>query len=181
MESTKPRIRRAFVKEGWTSTVGWLAAFLAILIVPHDGYAQQQGAPQYIPADQVVASVSPNSEAAAEPLAVSVLSDQGHYQYVSVRRTESGVAESHDIWSDVTVIREGSGALILGGYIYGGREEEPGEWRGGTIQSGQRKSLSPGDVVVVPAGTPHQILLDEGESIVYTVVKVRSSEGGSGN
>lgn len=154
-------------------------AFLVLILIPSAGYAQQGDAPQFIPANQVVASVSPGSNAPAESLAVDILSDRRHYQYLVVRRSESGVAESHDAWSDVTVVREGSGTLIYGGYISGGEEEEPGEWRGGTIQSGQTKSLSPGDVVVIPAGTPHQIELESGETIVYTIVKVQSPDSGN--
>lgn len=149
------------------------AIVLVLVILPNVGYAQQEGAPQFIPARQIADAVTPAAKASAEPLADEVLTDRGHYQYIAVRRTESGVAESHDAWTDITTVREGGGTLVYGGYIAGGTEEEPGEWRGGTIQSGQTKALSAGDVVVIPVGTPHRIVLDEGQTIVYTVVKIR--------
>lgn len=155
-------------------TKRWCVVLFAFVLSPAVGYAQQGAPPQFFPADQVVASVLPDSGAAEAPLTVDVLSDQGSYQYLVVRRSASGVAEVHDAWSDVTVVREGSGTLTYGGYVSGGEEEEPGEWRGGSIQSGQTESLSPGDAVVIPAGTPHQITLESDETIVYTVVKIRS-------
>jgi mannose-6-phosphate isomerase-like protein (cupin superfamily) len=40
------------------------------------------------------------------------------------------------------------------------------------IQEGSSAALHPGDVVVIPAGTPHQMRLAAGERITYLAFKV---------
>jgi quercetin dioxygenase-like cupin family protein len=47
-----------------------------------------------------------------------------------------------------------------------------GEWRGGTIQNGSQAVLHPGDVVVIPAGIPHQVLPTAGQHFIYLTIKV---------
>src|ERR1700690_1516106 len=50
---------------------------------------------------------------------------------------------------------------------------EPPEKRNGAIEGGIRYHLSAGDVVRIPARTPHQILLDGSKGFTYFVVKVK--------
>jgi hypothetical protein len=79
----------------------------------------------------------------------------------------------------VIIIQEGTATLLHGGAVEGGRETAPGERRGGRIDGGTRQVLAPGDVALVPAGTPHQVLVPAGGSIRYLVVKVPRGAGGS--
>jgi mannose-6-phosphate isomerase-like protein (cupin superfamily) len=88
------------------------------------------------------------------------------------RRDTSGMQESHEDFTDVFVIQKGSARLSYGGTADGARLTTPGEWRGGTIRGGTESAVHPGDVVVIPAGIPHQFLLNSGESIVYLSFKV---------
>jgi mannose-6-phosphate isomerase-like protein (cupin superfamily) len=88
------------------------------------------------------------------------------------RRDSSGVHERHLNFTDIFVVQRGSARLLYGGTVDGERETSPGEWRGGTIRNGSRADLRPGDVVVIPAGIPHQMLLNPGEQIVYLSFKV---------
>lgn len=64
------------------------------------------------------------------------------------------------------MVQEGSATFLYGGTVDGGRDTDPGD--GGT-----RQVLVPGDVVIVPAGTPHQVLMPAGDSVRYLVTKVR--------
>lgn len=112
--------------------------------------------------------------AAENGLAASVLGDRGGYQYIIVRRDESGEVEVHERWDDVFVIQEGSGMVIHGGTHAGGRTTAPGEVRGGEITGGASRRVAAGDVMVIPAGIPHQVTVDEGGSITYFVVKAES-------
>jgi quercetin dioxygenase-like cupin family protein len=59
----------------------------------------------------------------------------------------------------------------MGGRVQGNRETAPDEWRGGTIEGGRTYELAPGDVVWIPAGVPHQVLVPAGGSFDYLVVK----------
>ena len=87
-------------------------------------------------------------------------------------RDSMGVHERHEGFTDIFVVQKGSARLLYGGTVEGQREESPGEWRGGTIRGGIQTELRPGDVVVVPAGIPHQWLLNPGERLAYLSFKV---------
>jgi uncharacterized RmlC-like cupin family protein len=88
------------------------------------------------------------------------------------RRDSSGIHERHLNFTDIFVIQRGSARLRYGGTVEGERETTPGELRGGTIRNGSQADLRPGVVVVIPAGIPHQMLLNPGESLVYLSFKV---------
>jgi mannose-6-phosphate isomerase-like protein (cupin superfamily) len=91
-------------------------------------------------------------------------------------RDSAGVHERHEGFTDIFVIQKGSARLLYGGTADGQRETTPGEWRGGTIRGGTQTELRPGDVVVVPAGIPHQMLLNPGERIAYLAFKVAGAK-----
>lgn len=91
---------------------------------------------------------------------------------IQIRRTSSGGPEVHDAWTDVTVVQSGRATLLTGGIVRGGRIESPGERRGGTIAGGKPYALRQGDVIIVPAGVPHQFEIARGDSLRYLTIKV---------
>ena len=95
------------------------------------------------------------------------------YQYLQIRRNRSGVPEVHDRWTDVTVVQAGRGTLLSGGRVSGSRVESSGEHRGGTIAGGTSRPVAAGDLMVIPAGVPHQYTIAAGDSLRYLTVKVR--------
>ena len=56
----------------------------------------------------------------------------------------------------------------------GAKSTGPGELRGTSIQGGVCKTLAAGDIVNIPAKTPHQTLVKAGQKITYFVVKVKA-------
>jgi hypothetical protein len=88
------------------------------------------------------------------------------------RRDTSGIHERHENFTDIFVVQRGRARLLYGGTADGERSSSPGEWRGGTIRNGTEAELKAGDIVVIPAGIPHQLLLSPGESFYYFVFKV---------
>lgn len=96
----------------------------------------------------------------------------GGYTYALTHRDSTGTLEVHMQWTDVFVIEAGSATLLSGGTAEGAKESTPGEWRGGTARGASRKPLRVGDVVVIPAGTPHQMILAPSERITYLAFKV---------
>jgi mannose-6-phosphate isomerase-like protein (cupin superfamily) len=92
-------------------------------------------------------------------------------------RDSSGIHERHEFFTDIFVVQKGSARLLTGGTVDGQKETSPGEWRGGTIRGGTTTELHPGDVVVIPAGIPHQMLLNPGERIAYLAFKVAKKAG----
>lgn len=88
------------------------------------------------------------------------------------RRDTSGVHERHEGFADIFVVQRGRARLRYGGTVEGERATSPGEWRGGTIHNGSESEIGPGDIVVIPAGIPHQLFLPPGQSFFYFVFKV---------
>ena len=88
------------------------------------------------------------------------------------RRDTSGVHERHEAFTDIFVVQRGRARLLYGGTAEGERASSPGEWRGGTIRGGTEAEIKTGDIVVIPAGVPHHLLLRPGESFYYFVFKV---------
>lgn len=88
------------------------------------------------------------------------------------RRDTSGIHERHEAFTDIFVVQRGRARLLYGGTVEGERSSSPGEWRGGTIRGGTEAEIKPGDIVVIPAGVPHHLMLPPGESFYYFVFKV---------
>ncbi len=107
-----------------------------------------------------------------EALASAPLADYGNHNLMLIARTADGHAELHENWSDIFVVRSGNATLIVGGEVVNPRIVSAGEIRGDSITDGRKQSLHPGDVVHIPPRTPHQLLLGQGGSFSYFVVKV---------
>jgi mannose-6-phosphate isomerase-like protein (cupin superfamily) len=99
--------------------------------------------------------------------------DYDNYFSAMVHRDGNIGAEMHDAWADVYVISSGSGTLEVGGTLSGAKTTGPGELRGGTIQGGMRQKVAPGDIVHIPAKTPHAMLIESGKQITYFIFKVK--------
>jgi mannose-6-phosphate isomerase-like protein (cupin superfamily) len=120
------------------------------------------------------AKLEPNLN--ADHYAIENLADYGSHYMLMVHREGNGPAELHAKQTDFYVVQEGSGTLYVGGEITEAKETEPGEVRGKSIQGGKTYKLAPGSTVNIPPNTPHQVTLDEGETITYLIVKVHAKE-----
>jgi ribosomal protein L16 Arg81 hydroxylase len=69
-------------------------------------------------------------------------------------------------------IQSGEATMLAGGRLLDGKETAPHEIRGSRIDGGARQILHPGDILHIPARTPHQFLLEPGQKIDYYTVKV---------
>jgi uncharacterized cupin superfamily protein len=86
-------------------------------------------------------------------------------------RDKAGEVEVHEKETDVIHMIDGEATFVTGGTMIGGKTTKPGQIRGTEIKGGQTQHLSKGDVVVVPAGTPHWFK-EVPHSVSYYVVKV---------
>jgi uncharacterized RmlC-like cupin family protein len=96
----------------------------------------------------------------------------GNYQMSVAYRNASGEAELHQTKNDIFYIVSGSCTLVTGGTIPNSRTTQSNEIRGPAVSGGTKHKLGPGDFLTIPAGIPHQMLLDAGAEITYAVVKV---------
>jgi mannose-6-phosphate isomerase-like protein (cupin superfamily) len=94
-----------------------------------------------------------------------------HYTMLAYREA-TGSSELHEHEADVFFITSGAATIVTGGKMVGAHTEKAGELRGTSIEGGERHTLGAGDVIHIPAGTPHQMLLDKGTPVTYFVVKV---------
>jgi mannose-6-phosphate isomerase-like protein (cupin superfamily) len=98
------------------------------------------------------------------------LNGPGSNVYI-VRRDKTGDAEVHMALNDIFVVKSGHAKITVGGQVTGNHETAPTEWRGGDITGGTDYSLGPGDVLFIPAGVPHRVLVSPKASITYVTVK----------
>lgn len=115
----------------------------------------------YVPADRVAAALAKGgSLVTASDLLVS-----------GSHREKGGQAEIHDKETDVFYVYDGAATFVTGGTMVGGKSTKPGQHLGTDIQGGQTHQLKKGDVIVIPAGTPHWFK-EVPKSVSYYVVKV---------
>lgn len=99
------------------------------------------------------------------------LTEAGNYKVHASRRADPGVAEVHTRDTDIIYMLEGSATLVTGGTVVDGKTIAPDEIRGKEIAGGDTLKISPGDVIIIPAGTPHWFKEVQGP-VLYYVVKV---------
>ncbi len=91
------------------------------------------------------------------------------YSIATSRRDKPGVVEIHLRNNDLMFVQEGSATLVTGGTVVSPHSTGPDEIRGESIVGGEVHELSKGDVVVVPAGTPHWFKEVRGTFLAYVV------------
>jgi mannose-6-phosphate isomerase-like protein (cupin superfamily) len=92
-----------------------------------------------------------------------------------------GGSAAHDLVTEVYHVLEGAGTLVTGGRMLGAQRREAGAgvvveingpgYSGSAIEGGVSRRIERGDVVIIPAGTPHWWTEVE-EALTYTVVRV---------
>ena len=95
-----------------------------------------------------------------------------NYMVHASRRDGPGMAEVHARDTDIIHVLNGTATVVTGGTVVGGKATAPDEVRGTGIESGDRRIVGKGDVLIVPAGTPHWFQEVKGP-LTYYVVKVR--------
>lgn len=96
-----------------------------------------------------------------------------NYMIHTSRRTAPGMAEVHETDTDLIYVMEGAATFVTGGKVVSPKTTAPGEIRGASIEGGETRHLAKGDVIVVPAGTPHWFQ-DVRPPVLYYTIKVRS-------
>jgi mannose-6-phosphate isomerase-like protein (cupin superfamily) len=103
----------------------------------------------------------------------AVLFDRGtNYMIHTSRRVVPGKAEIHTKDTDLIYVLDGTATFVTGGRVPDAAPIAPDEIRGSGIEGGETRILSKGDVIIVPAGTPHWFQEVRGPLLYYTI-KVR--------
>jgi mannose-6-phosphate isomerase-like protein (cupin superfamily) len=137
--------------------------FVIVPIMAVDANAQAADA-IYVDGETVATAFAEGgSLAASENARVSVL-----------RRRGPGQSEIHENETDVFYVVDGGGTFVTGGTMIEGSRTGPGQIRGTGIEGGVVHELVKGDVIVIPAGTPHWFS-EVPQSINYFTVKAISN------
>jgi len=99
-------------------------------------------------------------------------SDGRNYMVHASRREKPGQAEIHSKDADVIYVLQGTATFVTGGEAIDDKTIAQDEIRGKSIQGGEKRKISKGDVIIVPRGVPHQFL-EVTNPFLYYVVKVR--------
>jgi mannose-6-phosphate isomerase-like protein (cupin superfamily) len=89
-----------------------------------------------------------------------------------IYRNGDSSSEIHEKFADFIFVREGEGAILIGGKMIGGQQTAPDEIRGESIEGGTRYPVTAGDTIYIPANMPHQFFVEQGKHWVITIVKI---------
>jgi mannose-6-phosphate isomerase-like protein (cupin superfamily) len=82
-----------------------------------------------------------------------IVNDKG--LVILANRRGAGEVEVHDRTNHIFIIVEGEATFITGGTLVGARNTAPGQIRATGLNGGQTHQLKKGDVITIPAKTPH--------------------------
>jgi len=88
-----------------------------------------------------------------------------------LKRMAAGQVEIHDKETDIFYILDGDATFITGGTVVGQKTTRPDQQTGSDIQGGVTHHLTKGDIITIPAGTPHWFK-EVKVPIYYYMVKV---------
>ena len=103
----------------------------------------------------------------------SMVASYGNLGLMFSVRTANGVGELHQHFDDLMIVEQGSATLVTGGSLVDPKPGDNGEIRGTSVQGGTSKTLGVGDVAIVPAGVPHQLLIPPGTVYTSLVAKIK--------
>lgn len=117
----------------------------------------------YIPHDTVSATMAKGG---------SILNDKG--LVILANRRGAGEVEVHAKTNHVFIIVEGEATFITGGTLVDSKETAPNEIRAKSSQGGQTHHLTKGDVITIPANTPHWFKEIPTQTIAYYAVNIEN-------
>ena len=123
-----------------------------------------QGVPTsvtYVPHEKVTATMAKGGQ---------IIGDHG--LIVLANRRGSGEVEVHENTNHVFIIVEGEATFVTGGTLVGARNTAPGQIRAASVEGGQTHHLTKGDVITVPAKTPHWFKEVPTKTIAYYAVNI---------
>ena len=113
----------------------------------------------YVPHDKVSATMVKGGQ---------IIDDHG--LIVLAQRRTAGEVEVHEKTNHVFIIVEGEATFVTGGTMVDARDTAPDQRRASSAEGGQTYHLTKGDVITIPAKTPHWFKEVPTETIAYYAV-----------
>jgi mannose-6-phosphate isomerase-like protein (cupin superfamily) len=142
------------------------ALFAMFVLFAATAASTQEGVPaavHYIPHDQVAAVMAKGGP---------IVSDPG--LLVLANRRGAGAVEYHEHTNHVFILVDGEATFIVGGTMVGAKRTKPDQMTAESIEGGQTFHLSKGDVITIPAKTPHWWKEISTKTVGYYAINIES-------
>src|SRR5579871_1093189 len=93
---------------------------------------------------------------------------------VLANRRGAGQVEYHEHTNHIFIMVEGEATFITGGTMVGAKRTSPDQMVATSIEGGQTFHLTAGDVITIPAKTPHWWKEVSGRAVAYYAVNIES-------
>ena len=147
----------------------WLAktALFAMFVLLIASVAiTKEGVPasvHYIPHGQAAAVMAKGGPIVSDPGLV-----------VLANRREAGAVEYHEHTNHIFIMVDGEAIFIAGGTMVGAKRTSPDQMAATSIEGGQTFHLSKGDVITIPAKTPHWWKEISTKTVGYYAINIES-------
>ena len=101
-----------------------------------------------------------------------IVSDPG--LVVLAQRREAGVAEYHERTNHVFIMVDGEATLVVGGTMVDPKQTAPYQKRAPSTEGGTTYHLTKGDLITIPAKTPHWFKEISTKTVAYYAVNIES-------
>lgn len=98
---------------------------------------------------------------------------EGKYLVLISRHDKGDVAQIHNDHTHIFYVLQGTATFVTGGRLVDPKDIAPNEVRGASIEGGETRRLSKGDVVVIPHGVPHWWKEIDRSPFIFVAVNVR--------
>ncbi len=122
-----------------------LAGFVLLIASAASWGEGVPAAVHYIPHDQVAGVMAKGGPIVSDPGLV-----------VLANRRAAGAVEYHEHTNHIFIMVDGEATFIAGGTMVGAKRTNADQMTAASIDGGQTFHLSKGDVITIPAKTPHQ-------------------------
>jgi mannose-6-phosphate isomerase-like protein (cupin superfamily) len=93
---------------------------------------------------------------------------------VLAQRREAGEVEYHDHTNHVFVMVDGEATLVVGGTMVDAKRTAPAQMRAPSLKGGTTYHMTKGDVITIPAKTPHWFKEVSTKTVAYYAVNIES-------
>lgn len=87
-------------------------------------------------------------------------------------RPGTAPAAYHEKDAELMVVLQGAGEIVTGGKLVGEKRSNANNLSGSSIAGGSSQAVVVGDMIIVPANTPHQVIPTGGAPIVLMTLHV---------
>ena len=140
--------------------------FAAAILLTASAASTEEGVPaavHFIPHDQVAAVMAKGGPIVSDPGLV-----------VLANRRDAGGVEYHEHTNHIFIMVDGEATFITGGTMVGAKRTSPEQMTGTSIEGGQTFHLSKGDVITIPAKTPHWWKELSTKTVGYYAINIES-------